>query len=180
MKALSLLFICLLLGCLSGCSTTSHTSTSNGGYYLDDGPESHPPANLDLVPNAVPRWEPYNRYANKPYEALGKWYYPQTNNAPYRAVGYASWYGRRYNHHRTASGEVYNMYAMTGAHTTLPIPCYVKVTNLKNHRWVIVRINDRGPFKDDRLIDLSYTAAYKLGILGHGTSQVLVERVFPK
>jgi rare lipoprotein A len=98
---------------------------------------------------------------------------------PYKARGMASWYGKRYHGQPTASGELYDMYAMTAAHPTLPIPSYARVTNLRNGKAVIVRINDRGPFRGDRLIDLSYTAAYRLGIIGSGSGLVEVESIIP-
>jgi rare lipoprotein A len=110
---------------------------------------------------------------------MGRTYYPETRLAPYRAEGIASWYGRRYNGAKTSSGEIYDMYAMTAAHPTLPIPSYVRVENPSNGKSVIVRINDRGPFRSDRLIDLSYTAAYKLGIIRGGSAKVVVESILP-
>jgi len=146
-----------------------------GGYYLDDGPGDNPPADIDSIPDAQLKTETPLVSSNKPYAALGKKYVPMTSYAPYVQQGIASWYGRRYHGKKTSSGETYDMYAMTGAHTTLPIPSYVRVTNPANKRSVIVRINDRGPFKHDRLIDLSYAAAYKLRLTGHGSGLVEVE-----
>jgi rare lipoprotein A len=125
----------------------------------------------------VPRVEPLLARANKPYIALGNGYTPMTQFAPYKKSGVASWYGRRYHGQKTSSGEVYDMYGMTGAHTVLPLPSYVRVTNPANQKSVIVRINDRGPFHSDRLIDLSYAAAYKLGIVGKGSGLVEVEAI---
>ena len=150
-------------------------SKAGGGYYKDDGPGDNPPPNLDAIPDATPRVEPMHRFANRPYIALGQSYTPDTEWRPYRENGMASWYGRRYHGQRTSSGEAYDMYGMTAAHCTLPIPSYARVTNLANNKSVVVRINDRGPFHSDRLIDLSYTAAYKLGILQNGSLQVRVE-----
>lgn len=150
-----------------------------GGYYLDDGPGDNPPANLDAIPDAQPRRDPLRAAANRPYEVFGQRYVPSTQLVPYRAKGIASWYGRRYHGQKTSSGEVYDMYAMTAAHTTLPIPSYARVTNVKNGKSAVVRINDRGPFRSDRLIDLSYTAAYKLGVLGGGSAWVEVESLIP-
>jgi rare lipoprotein A len=150
-----------------------------GAYYLDDGPHDTVPPNLDLVPDAVPRTEPLRAANMKPYEALGKTYTPMTRLEPYRERGVASWYGRRYHGQKTASGELYDMYGMTAAHPTLPIPSYVRVTNLKNGRSVVLRVNDRGPFKADRVIDLSFTAACKLDILGGGSQWVEVETILP-
>lgn len=151
-----------------------------GGYYKDDGPGDNPPPNLEAVPDAVPRIEPLHRFANRPYVALGQTYTPDTELHPYRETGAASWYGRRYHGSRTSSGEPYDMYAMTAAHRTLPIPSYARVTNAANNKSVVVRINDRGPFHNERLIDVSYTAAHKLGILQNGSLQVLVEALDPR
>lgn len=148
-----------------------------GGYYLDDGPGENPPADIDLVLDAVPRAETPMARANRPYTALGEAYTPMTIFQPYKATGVASWYGRRYHGQKTSSGEIYDMYGMSAAHTILPIPSYVKVTNPENGRSVIVRVNDRGPFKKDRLIDLSYAAAYKLRLIGKGSGQVEVESI---
>ncbi len=168
---------------LAACSSTPHrkagSNTANaphgGGYLAGDGPGADAPVNLDAIPDAVPKNEPLNRYANRPYVALGKTYTPQTVVGNFKKRGIASWYGKKFNGERTSSGEIYDMYAMTAAHPTLPLPSYARVTNLANQKSVIVRINDRGPFLHDRVIDLSYTAAYKLGILGEGSAEVEVE-----
>lgn len=149
----------------------------SGGYYLDDGPGDNPPANIDAIPDAVPRVEPLIARANKPYIALGNSYTPMTEFQPYKKRGIASWYGKRYHGQKTSAGEVYDMYSMTGAHTILPLPSYVRVTNPENQKSVIVRINDRGPFHSDRLIDLSYAASYKLGLAGKGSGMVEVEAI---
>jgi peptidoglycan lytic transglycosylase len=148
-----------------------------GGYYKDDGPGINPPGNLDAVADAAPRSEPLNRFANKPYQALGKWYTPMTSVQPFRQRGVASWYGKRFHGQKTASGEPYDMYAMTAAHPTLPIPSYVRVTRASNGRSVVVRVNDRGPFHSDRIIDLSYAAAYRLGYVQAGSAEVMIESV---
>lgn len=161
----------------SSTSSSTKDTSNKGGYYLDDGPGEGAPANLDDIPNAIPKAEPPLKYANKPYTALGQKYMPMTSYAPYIKQGIASWYGKRYHGKKTASGEVYDMYAMTGAHTTLPIPSYAKVTNPANGRSVIVRINDRGPFKHGRLIDLSYAAAYKLRLTVQGSGLVEVQSI---
>jgi rare lipoprotein A len=129
------------------------------------------------VPDAVPRSEALHPWANRPYTVLGQQYVPTTGVKVYRERGMASWYGRKFHGQPTSSGERYDMYAMTGAHPTLPIPSYVRVTNLRNGRNVVVRINDRGPFSNKRLIDLSYTAAYKLGYVATGTAEVEVELI---
>ncbi|MHB0990986.1 MAG: septal ring lytic transglycosylase RlpA family protein [Burkholderiales bacterium] len=158
---------------------TLSSSKKGGGYYLDDGPDAHPPDNLDSVPDAVPKIEPLKANANRPYVALGKTYIPATENGPYEETGLASWYGRRFNGKNTSSGEKYDMYAMTAAHPTLPIPSYAKVTSLASGKSVIVRINDRGPFHSRRIIDLSYTAAHKLGIVQGGSGMVKVSAITP-
>ena len=159
--------------------TSQTSSTKPGGYYLDDGPGDNPPKNIDSIPNAVPKKEPLLDRANKPYKALDAIYTPMTSYQPYKERGVASWYGKRYHGKNTSSGEVYDMYSMTAAHTTLPLPSYVKVTNPANGRWVIVRVNDRGPFKSSRLIDLSYAAAYKLRFSSVGSTLVDVESIDP-
>jgi rare lipoprotein A len=148
-----------------------------GGYYLNDGPGDHPPPNLEQIPDAVPKREPLHRGAMRPYSVMGKNYTPMTQLAPYKARGTATWYGRRYHGLKTSSGETYDMYQMTAAHTTLPIPSFARITHLASQKSVVVRINDRGPFHSDRLIDLSYTAAYKLGLLGGGSALVEVETI---
>lgn len=152
---------------------------SGGGYYLDDGPGANAPANIDAIPDAVPKIETLSRGSMRPYTVMGRNYTPMTQLTPYKARGVASWYGRRYHGKQTSSGETYDMYAMSAAHTILPIPSYARVTNVANGRSVVVRVNDRGPFIDSRLIDLSYTAAYKLGILGGGSGMVEVESIIP-
>lgn len=151
--------------------------SGSGGYYLDDGPGQNAPANIDSIPGATLKTEqPYER-ANQPYSALGQKYTPMTSYAPYKKQGIASWYGKRFHGKKTSIGEVYDMYAMSAAHTTLPIPSYAKVTNPANGRSVIVRINDRGPFKRDRLIDLSYAAAFQLRLIKQGSGLVEVETI---
>jgi rare lipoprotein A len=150
-----------------------------GAFYLDDGPGDNPPPDLASIPDAQPRTEPLHRFANRPYVVFGRSYTPMTARAPYRARGIATWYGKRYHAQKTSSGEVYDMYQMTGAHPTLPIPSYVRVTNLANGRQVIVRINDRGPFIGERLIDLSYAAAFRLGYVEAGSATVEVEKLIP-
>ena len=140
------------------------------------GPGDNPP-DLDRIPDAQPRAERLHRFANNPYQVFGKDYVPIRVGMAYRERGVASWYGRRYHGQKTSSGETYDMYSMTAAHPTLPIPSYVRVTNVANGRTVVVRVNDRGPFHSDRLIDLSYVAAYKLGYVQAGSALVEVESV---
>jgi rare lipoprotein A len=158
-------------------STAPAQQPGKGGYYLDDGPGDNPPADIDAIPDAMPRVEPLMPRANRPYTALGEPYTPMTEYKPYKASGVASWYGRRYHGQKTSSGEVYDMYGMSAAHPILPIPSYVRVTNPDNGQSVVVRVNDRGPFKKDRLIDLSYAAAYKLRLVGKGSGNVVVEAI---
>ena len=153
--------------------------SGRGGYYKDDGPGDNAPANLDQIADATPKVEPLHRYANRPYQRFGVNYVPLTSVAPFRQTGIASWYGRRFHGQMTSSGEVYDMYKMTAAHPTLPIPSYARVTNPANGRSVVVRINDRGPFHTDRIIDLSYVAAWKLGLIEAGSGRVVVEAVVP-
>jgi rare lipoprotein A len=182
---------------LSGCGTLSRqedtvtappaaspppqAAPARGAYYKDDGPGANPPPDLAAISDAVPKLETPHRFANRPYQVFGKDYVPLAysapNAAPFRQTGIGSWYGRRFHGAPTSSGEPYDMYAMTAAHPTLPIPSYARVTNLANGRGVVVRINDRGPFHADRIIDLSYTAAWKLGYADAGSARVEVEAV---
>jgi rare lipoprotein A len=162
---------------LAACSSTP--TRNAGGYLPGDGPGNVDPAKLAAVQDAVPRVEPLQAYANRPYEALGVRYVPLTTLGRYKERGIASWYGIKFDGQRTSDGEIYNMYAMTAAHKTLPIPSYAKVTNLENGRSVIVRVNDRGPFMRGRIIDVSYAAAYKLGMIGKGSARVEVESLVP-
>ena len=177
--------IALALGLLSACSTPPQrpatsaaeqpAATQGGGYLAGDGPGADAPANLDSIPDAVPRPEPLHRYANRPYSALGKTYTPLAAPGNYKERGSASWYGKKFHGQRTSIGDTYDMYGMTAAHPTLPVPSYARVTNLANGKSVVVRVNDRGPFLHDRIIDLSYAAAYKLGYVNQGSAEVEVE-----
>ena len=145
-----------------------------------DGAPSHVPKDISSIPDAVPKDEPLSKYGNpRQYEVLGKNYYTLASAEDYHEKGIASWYGTKFHGRRTSSGEIYDMYAMTAAHKTLPLPTYVEVTNLKNGRKVVVKVNDRGPFHADRLIDLSYAAAKKLGIVATGTGLVEIRTVTP-
>lgn len=155
------------------------TAINTGAYFQNDGPGTQVPVNLDLVPDAVPQDEPLIASANKPYSALGMSFRPDASEKPFRQVGKASWYGKQFHGRKTSSGERYDMFAMSAAHQTLPIPSYARVTNLNNGESVIVRINDRGPFHKSRQMDLSYAAAHKLGIIKSGSGKVVIERVFP-
>jgi rare lipoprotein A len=151
--------------------------SGRGGYYQGDGPGANPPPNLDLVPDAVFKQEPYAKYANRPYSVFGQTYTPMVDDIPYSKQGVASWYGVKFHGQKTSSGELYDMYKMTAAHPTLPIPSYARITSLESGKQIVVRINDRGPFHSSRLIDVSYTAALKLGLLGKGSHQVQVDRI---
>lgn len=153
--------------------------SGRGGYYQDDGPGANPPPGLLDTPDAVVKYEPYAKFANKPYAVFGQTYTPLVNDEPFTQRGVASWYGVKFHGQRTSSGEPYDMYKMTAAHPTLPIPSYARITSLETGKSVVVRINDRGPFHSDRIVDVSYTAALKLGLLGKGSHQVEIERLFP-
>lgn len=144
-------------------------------------PADHAPTHqvsADEITDAIPRNDPITRAGNtSPYTVLGQTYSVLPTSKDYKRSGIASWYGKKFHGRPTANGEKYNIYGMTAAHRTLPIPSYVKVTNLDNGRTAIVRVNDRGPFHQDREIDLSYAAAVKLGYADRGTAKVLVEAI---
>ncbi|MGR9074369.1 MAG: septal ring lytic transglycosylase RlpA family protein [Gammaproteobacteria bacterium] len=146
----------------------------------DDGGPGIIPYDLDSIPDAVPRYEPRGRAGNPDnYVVLGKKYTVMKDSRNFVQRGIASWYGTKFHGKKTSNGEIYDMFAMTAAHKRLPIPCYARVTNLQNGRSIVVRINDRGPFRDNRVIDLSYTAAYKLGISKSGTGFVEIRTLEP-
>jgi rare lipoprotein A len=179
-------FLALIAFSLSGCgslTTTAPDRTSpapqKGGYYKDDGPGANPPPDLASIPDPEPRAEPLHRFANRPYQVFGREYVPLAAPGAFRQRGVASWYGRRFHGAATSSGEPYDMYAMSAAHPTLPIPSYARVTRVDTGKSVVVRINDRGPFHSDRAIDLSYTAAWKLGFAEAGSAVVDIEAVLP-
>ncbi len=162
----SLLILSSLL--LTGCMTT----------YRKDGP---PPFPVDetRVPNAVPKKEKPSRIGNKPYTVKGKQYFVMKSSKNFVQIGTASWYGTLFHNQRTSNGERYDMLGMTAAHKTLPLPTYVQVKNLENGRKIIVKVNDRGPFKPNRIIDLSYVAAKKLQMTGRGTALVEIRAIDP-
>lgn len=169
------MIILLFLGACS--SLPKNPSGAGGGIPSGDGPPLGARANIDLdaIPDAVPRLEPRSPYGNPSYyEVAGRRYYVRASSEGYIERGIASWYGTKFHGRRTSSGEPYDMYTMSAAHATLPIPSYVQVTNLRNGRRVVVKVNDRGPFHENRLIDLSYVAALKLGIVAEGTGLVEV------
>lgn len=158
---------------LQACSTSSRYKIHN-----DHGPAD--PVDVSNVRNAIPKNEVRSKYGNpKNYKVLGKWYSVRESSTGYKEKGISSWYGKKFHGHRTSSGETYNMYAMTAAHKTLPLPTYVRVTHLKNGRSIVVKVNDRGPFHQGRIIDLSYAAAKKLGVTATGTAAVEVVALDP-
>ncbi|MBL6734725.1 MAG: septal ring lytic transglycosylase RlpA family protein [Shewanellaceae bacterium] len=165
MRSLSLALVCILF--VVGCQTHSR-------YQLqeDAHPEYQP--NLDHLPPLHPRYEPFSLRGNQTYSLFEKKYVVDKNITAYQKRGYASWYGKKFHGHQTSNGETYDMFQISAAHKTLPIPCYVRVKNLDNQKTLVVRVNDRGPFHDGRIIDLSYAAAKKLGIYEQGTAEVEV------
>jgi rare lipoprotein A len=161
LRGLSQLVLCCVVAALAGCATRS----------ADRAPNS--PPNLSQVPDAVPRIEPIRPGGpNKPYQVMGRNYQPFTEDVPFSERGVASWYGTAFHGKRTANGEVYDMYAMTAAHPTMPLPSYARVRNPANGHEVVVRVNDRGPFHPGRVIDLSYAAAQKLDVRGVSTVEL--------
>ena len=175
--ALLVLLAAVVAGCASGPPRGASNAPTTRPSPDRDGAEANPPPDLARVPDAEPKLEPIRSGGpNKPYAALGRDYTPITKDAPFTERGIASWYGRKFHGRRTASGEVYNMYAMTAAHPTLPIPSYARVRNPANGREVVLRINDRGPFHPGRIVDLSYTAALKLDLL-RGVGPVELQRI---
>lgn len=182
---------CLLLAialAISGCASNPTTPATPKPPVVREGPaptaerDRGPSGEVDVskIADAVPIYEPVRAAGNRsPYTVLGRTYAIDFSESQYRATGIASWYGEKFHGRRTSNGEVYDMYSMTAAHKTLPIPSYLRVTNPANGRSVVVRVNDRGPFHDDRVVDLSYAAAKKLGYHTQGTAMVELERVFP-
>jgi rare lipoprotein A len=155
-------------------------NSGRGAYYQDDGPGDNTPLDLESTVEPIPVVEPFSRSGNKPYMVFGKTYTPiKDSTTPFKQRGVASWYGKKFHGQKTSSGELYDMYKITAAHPTLPIPSYARVTNVSNGKQIIVRVNDRGPFHSSRIIDLSYTAALKLGYLGKGSSVMEIERLLP-
>jgi rare lipoprotein A len=167
----------LALLLLAACGTVPQPGAPPAGDVQRDGPPANPPPDLISRPDPEPKVEPLRSGGpNKPYEVLGQRYTPLAADAPVFETGLASWYGRKFHGRPTASGEIYDMYASTGAHRTMPIPSYALVRNPRNGREVVVRINDRGPFHSDRIVDLSYAAALKLDVL-RGVAPVEVRRL---
>lgn len=168
-----LIVVCLAI-LLTACENTG------GGGRIKDGAPTHVPVDIAAIPDATPKVEKRYPSVNDRYTVLGKSYDVMQDERGYKRRGIASWYGTGFHGRATANGEKYDMYAMTAAHKTLPIPSYVRVTNVQNNHSVIVRVNDRGPFHGDRIIDLSYAAAAKLGVIRHGTADVTVEAIDPR
>lgn len=165
-KSRFILFFCFTL--LTACSSV-----------VKDGPPRYD-VDVSRIPDAKPKVEPLSRIGNKPYQVFGKRYYVMNSSKNYNERGIASWYGSKFHSRNTSNGERYDMLAMTAAHRSLPLPTYVQVKNLNNGKHVIVKVNDRGPFESSRLIDLSYAAAKKLGIVAHGTAKVEVTAIDPR
>ncbi|MDW6092305.1 septal ring lytic transglycosylase RlpA family protein [Vibrio rhizosphaerae] len=163
-----LLYYSAILLFMAGCS-------SSGRYDIRDDVAPKRPISVDNIEDAHPKYEPYSLGGNRDYTVRGKKYHIIKNPKGFQEQGLASWYGKKFHGHQTSNGEIYDMYSMTAAHKTLPIPSYVRVTNTNNGKTAIVRINDRGPFHSGRIIDLSYAAAYKLDIIRTGTAPVKIE-----
>jgi len=178
-RCLPLAIACLAVALIAGCGSSPRKGGSGGGggYYKDDGPGHSIPRGIENIPDAVPRIERHNPANFRPYSVMGQRFVPVSANTALRQKGVASWYGRKFHGQKTANGETYDMYAMTAAHPTLPLPSYARVTHAASGRSVIVRVNDRGPFLRSRVIDLSYAAAAKLGIIGQGSDVVTVEAI---
>jgi rare lipoprotein A len=189
--AVSILALALLAGCAGQRPQPSRGSSGPdsagqgaappgaGGYYKDDGPSADTPENLAAIPDPVPRWEPLHKGAARPYVVFGRAYTPNTTVKPFRQRGIASWYGKKFHGQLTSTGERYDMFSLSAAHPTLALPSYLRVTNPANGKQVVVRVNDRGPFHASRIIDLSYTAAFKLGLIGKGSGEVEIEAIVP-
>ncbi len=180
-----------LVACSSSSPSTEDTSgtgtsvankknmdPNKGRYALKNDKMPVNPPNVDHVPNATPKYEPYSRRGNKPYSVYGESYDVLQSGKGFVEMGRASWYGEKFHGYETSNGEPYDMYGMSGAHKTLPLPSYAKITNLENNKQVVIRINDRGPFHSDRILDLSYAAAYKLDMLGTGTTRIKLEVIY--
>ena len=175
----ALLAAALLLGACQSAPPSSGAPAARGPATVDGAPDVVP-ADLALLPDPVPRREPRSARGNPPsYVVFGKTYHVMESESGYYATGLASWYGTKFHGRTTSSGEPYDMFALTAAHRSLPIPTYVRVTNLDNGKSTVVRVNDRGPFHSDRIIDLSYAAAVKLGFADRGTARVRVD-TFPE
>ena len=162
----------------SSSTNKKNMDPNKGRYSLKNDKLPLNPPNVDHVPNATPKYEPYSRRGNKPYTVYGESYTVMNTGQGFSETGRASWYGEKFHGYETSNGEPYDMYSMSGAHKTLPLPSYARITNLDNNKQVIIRINDRGPFHSDRILDVSYAAAYKLGMLGKGTARIKLDVVY--
>ncbi len=169
-----IILLCLLLSACGG----GKTKKSDGGYYGGDSPPDET-RDYDSIPDAIPKAEPLSKTGNKPYTALGKQFIPLKSSTGFTETGIASWYGKKFHGRRTSSGETYDIWKMTAAHPTLPLPTYVRVTSLENAKTIVVKVNDRGPFLHGRIIDLSYAAAHKIGIANAGTGKVTIAAIDP-
>ena len=169
---MKLSFVLIIMLLLISCAPSGRYS-----QHHDSAPV-RPPTQIEMI-DAKVTTEQVGR-GNNPYTIKGINYRPQTKRQPHEQIGTASWYGKKFHGHLTSNGEVYDMYAMSAAHKTLPLPSFVKVTNLANNKTAIVRVNDRGPFHGDRIIDLSYSAAYKIGVFDTGTAKVKIEAILPE
>jgi rare lipoprotein A len=182
------LLLALLAGCAStvkqgddGADGTAKPEANAGRYSMKHDKAPLDAVDVSKVPDAVPRLEPKSLAGNRsPYEVLGQRYHILDSALGYEEKGTASWYGRKFHGYATSNGETYDMYSMTAAHKSLPLPSYVRVTNQDNGRQVVVRVNDRGPFHEGRVIDLSYAAAARLDMLGEGTARVALEVLDPR
>lgn len=172
------LVLCLFILSLGACSST--TSSNNYRYHLRQDKAPCFRINVNRIPNAVPKAEPLSKRGNpKSYVVFGRRYYVMKSARGYHARGIASWYGMKFHDFQTSNGEIYNVAGMTAAHKTLPLPTFLRVTNLRNGKKIIVKVNDRGPFVSNRLIDLSYAAAKKLDMTGTGTAPVSIVAITP-
>lgn len=168
MKSLGTAVLYVLIAIISGCS-------SNSRYSISDDIAPAQPISVEHIEDANPKYEPYSLGGNRDYNLRGGSYKIVKNPKGFTQTGKASWYGKKFHGHLTSNGEIYDMYSMSAAHKTLPIPSYVKVYNLDNNTQTVVRVNDRGPFHEGRIIDLSYAAATKLGVTQTGTANVKIE-----
>ncbi len=182
------MFFCCVLtltqtGCLRSNKQTTETASAKRRYHLvhDEHPKQHEVPDLSKIPDAKPVPTKKSKIGNpKSYTVFRKKYDVLHSSKGYKEKGKASWYGKKFHGYKTSNGETYDMYSMSAAHKTLPLPTFVRVKNLENGRSIIVKVNDRGPFHDDRIIDLSYAAASKLGILAKGTGHVEIEAIDPE
>lgn len=180
-RALLLTLLCsiLVISCSSNdAGKAGKKPASKSRYQMDNDRYPDDAPDVSLVKNAQPKYEPYSRQGNRDYTVLGKSYKVLDTGKGFKEQGHASWYGSKFHGHLTSNGETYDMYAMSAAHKNLPLPSYVKVTNLDNNKQIIVRVNDRGPFHHGRVIDLSYAGAYHLGMLAKGTARVQLETIY--